>query len=106
MNAGRRGMLSLAASRAEAIQFQLVSRDRKAVSGGDFLLQALDVAVFELDDLAAVGADEMVMVTLVRDVIVLRLGPEVARLREACVTEQIHGPVDRGQADMVPLLDQ
>jgi hypothetical protein len=48
---------SMTAAGTEAVQFETVGLDREAVACGDFLLEAFDVAIFELHDLAAVGAD-------------------------------------------------
>ena len=63
----------MTAARAETVEFEAVSLDGKAVSGGDFFLQLLDLAIFKLHDLPATGADEVVVVSFVRHVIVLSL---------------------------------
>ena len=58
---------------AETVELEPVRVDGKAVAGCDFLLQLLDLAIFEFDDLAAARADKMIVMTLVGDVVVLRL---------------------------------
>ena len=63
----------MTAARAETVQLEAVGLDRKAVPGGDFLLQFFDLAVLKLDDLTATRANEVIVVAFVRDVIVLGL---------------------------------
>jgi hypothetical protein len=84
----------MTAARTEAVELKSVGLDGKSVPGGHFFLESLNVAIFKLHDLAAVGADEMIVVALVRDVVVLGLGAEVPGLREAGIAEQIERPVD------------
>ena len=91
---------------AEAVQFEAVSLDGEAVAGGDFFLKALNFAVFELDDLATSGTDQVVVVSLVRNVVILRLGAEMAGLGQTGVAKQIEGTVDRRQAEMGVALRQ
>ena len=73
----------MTAAGAEAVEFEAVGLDREAVACGDFFLKPFDVAIFEFHDLAAVGADQVIMMTLVRNVVVLGLRPEMPGLREA-----------------------
>jgi hypothetical protein len=61
------------AAGAEAVELEPVGLNDEAVSGGDFFLQLFDLTIFKLDDLAAAGADEVIVVTLMGDVVVLRL---------------------------------
>ncbi len=84
----------------EAVEFEAVSLDYKAVAGGDFLLKPLDVTIFELHDLSAVGADEVVVVAFVRDIVVLGLRAEMPGLRQAGFTKEIERAVDRRQTQM------
>ena len=63
----------MTAAGAEPVQLEPVRVDGKAIAGRDLLLQLLDLAIFEFDDLAAARADEMIVMTLVGDVVVLRL---------------------------------
>ena len=87
----------MTAAGAEAVQFEAVGLDGESVAGGDFLLELLDLAVFKFDDLAAAGADEMVVVSLVRHVIVLGLCAEMAGLGNTRIAEQVQRSIDGGQ---------
>jgi hypothetical protein len=87
----------MTAAGTEAVQFETVGLDREAVARGDFLLEPFDIAIFKLHDPAAVGADQVVMVALVRYVVVLGLRPEVPGLRQTGFAKEIERPVDRGQ---------
>src|SRR5216684_2339933 len=87
---------------AEAVQLQLVPRHLEAVVAGDHVLQLLDALVLELDDLVAAGADQVVVVMPADGGLVARLPVvEVARAGQARVGEDLHGPVDRGRADVL-----
>lgn len=96
----------MTAARAEAVQFEAVRSDGEPVPGGDFFLQLLDLAVLELDDLLATGTNQVVVMPLVRDVVVLCLGAEMAGLRQAGFAKQVERAVDRGQAQMRVFLRQ
>ena len=90
----------MTAAGTEAVKLEAVSLDSEAILGGDFLLQAFNFAVFELHNLATSGANQVVVVPLVRDVVILGLGPEVAGLGQARIAKQIEGTVDRGETQM------
>lgn len=90
----------MTAAGTEPVQFKAVSLNGEAVLDGDFFLQAFDLAVFELHDLATPGTNQVVVVPLVRDVVILSLGPEMAGLGQAGIAKQIKGTVDRGQTEM------
>src|SRR5215510_9845123 len=94
------GLPSMTAAGAEAVQLEAVCFDGEAVLGGDFFLQAFDLAVFKLHDLATSGTNQVIMVPLVRYVVILSLGPEMPGLGQARIAKQIEGPVDRGQSEM------
>lgn len=83
-----------------------MSLNDKAILGCDFLLEPFDFTILELDNSAATCADQMVVMTFVRDVVVLRLGAEVARLGDAGFAEQVQGAIDRGKAKMRIFLRQ
>ena len=68
--------------------------DDKSIPGSDFLLETLDLLILKFHDLLAAGADEVVVVALVRDIVILRLRAEVSGLSEAGITEQIECPID------------
>jgi hypothetical protein len=96
----------MTAAGAEAVQFEAVGLNGEAVFGSDFFLQAFNFAVFELDDLAAAGANQVVVVSFVGDVVILGLGAEMAGLSQAGFAKQIERAVDRGQAEMGVALRQ
>ncbi len=90
----------MTAARAEAIELKTVGLNGKSVAGGDFFLKPFNFAVFKLDDLAAAGANEVIVVALMRDVIVLGLRAEVPGLGESRIAKQIQCPVNGGQSEM------
>ena len=79
----------MTAARAEAVEFEAVSLDDKAVPSGDFLLQFLDFTVLKFDDLSATRADKVIVMSLVSHVIVLCLRTEMPRLCNASVAKQV-----------------
>src|SRR5690606_10816115 len=82
---------------AQAVELHLVRGDLEAVGARDAVLERLDAVVLELDDLPAGGADEVIVVIAPHRGLVARLAiAEVARVGEAAVVQQLHGPVDRG----------
>ncbi len=90
----------MSAARTEAVELEAVGLDGEPIAGGDFLLQLFNFAVFKLDDLAATGANEMIMVALVRDVVVLGLRAEVPGLGESRVAKEVQRPIDGGQSQV------
>jgi hypothetical protein len=84
----------------EAVELKAMGLDGEAVPGGHFFLQLFDFAIFELHDSSAVGANEVVVVALVGDVVVLSLGTEVAGLGQAGFAKEIEGAVDRREPEM------
>ena len=70
----------MAAGGAEAVELEPMGLDRKAILSGDLLLERFDLAIFELDDLATRRADEVIMVSLLPHIVVLRLRAEMAGL--------------------------
>ena len=84
----------MTAARAEAVELKSVGFDGKSVSGGYFFLEPLNFFIFELHDLLAAGADEVIVVAFVRHIVVFRLRAEVPGLCEAGIAEQIERPVD------------
>lgn len=87
----------MAAAGAEAVKLKPVGGDGEFVFAGHFFLQPFDFFVFKFHDLLATGADEVIVVALVRDIVVLRLGAEVAGLRQACIAKQVERSVDGGE---------
>lgn len=90
----------MTAVRAKTVKFEAVGLDRKAVTGSDLFLKPLNVAVFKLHNLSAVGANEMVVVPFVGDVVVLGLGAEVPGLGQASFAKEVERPVNGCQAQM------
>jgi hypothetical protein len=90
----------MTAARTEAIELEAVGLNGEAVAGGDFLLQFFDFAVFKFDNFSTTGANKMIVMTFMRDVIVLGLRAKVSRLGESRVTKQVQGPVNGGQPKM------
>lgn len=85
---------------AEAIEFEPMGRDRKAVPGRDLLLEALNITVFELHDLSTTGANQMVMVAFMGHIVILGLSTKMSGLGQAGFAEQIERPVDSGESKM------
>ena len=90
----------MTAARTEAVELKSVGFDRKSVPGGHFFLEPLNFFVFEFHDLLAAGADEMIVVALVRDVVVLCLRTEMPGLCKAGIAEQIECPIDSREPQM------
>src|SRR4249920_844458 len=90
----------MTAARTEAVELKTVGLNRKSVPGGHFFLEPLNFLVLKFHDLIAAGADEVIVVALVRDVVVLRLRAEVPGLCEAGIAEQIERPVDCRESKM------
>src|SRR5262249_51301176 len=85
---------------AEAVQLHLVRGDLEPVLARHLVLQRLDAVVLELDDGAAPGADQVVVVVPADRRLVARLPvAEVARVGEPALVEQLHRPVHRGHRD-------
>lgn len=91
---------------AEPVEFKAVSRDGEAVSSRDFFLELFDLAVFKLHDLAAVGANQMVVMTLVGNVVILRLRAEMPGLCQTGFAKQVEGTVDGGKPQVRVFLRQ
>ena len=90
----------MTAARTEAVELKSVGFNGKSVPGGHFLLEPLNFLVFKFHNLLAAGADEVIVVAFVRNVVVLRLRAEVPGLCEAGIAEQIERPVDCRESKM------
>ena len=77
----------MTAARTEAVELKAVGLDGKSVPSGHFFLEPLNFFVFKFHDLFAAGADEVIVVALVRNVVILRLRAEVPGLCEAGIAE-------------------
>ena len=90
----------MTAARAETIELEAVGLNGEPIAGGDFLLELFDFAVFKLHNLAATGANEVIVMTLVRHVIVLSLRTEVPGLGQSRVAKKVQCPVNGSQSEM------
>ena len=97
---------SMAAVGTEAVQLEPVGLDHKAVLGRDLFLQLFNLAILELYNSPTAGADEMVVMALMRDIVVLRLGAEVAGLGDARFAEEIQRAVNSGESEVRIFLRQ
>lgn len=77
----------MTAARAEAVELKSVGLDDKSIFGSYFFLEPFNFLVLKFHDFFAASADEVVVVTLVRDVVVFRLRAEVPGLCEAGIAE-------------------
>ena len=84
----------MTAARTEAVELESVGFDGKSVFCGHFFLEPLNFFVFKFHDLFTAGADEVIVVALVRHIVVFRLRAEVSGLCETRVAEQIERSVD------------
>ena len=90
----------MTAARTEPVELKSVGFDGKSIPRGHFFLEPLNFFIFELHDLLAAGADEVIVVAFVRHIVVFRLRAEVPGLGEAGIAEQIERPVDSREAEM------
>lgn len=74
---------------AEPVELKPVGLDRKPVLRRDLFLESLYFAVLEFDDLSAPSANEMIVMTLMRNVVVLSLRAEVSGLRKSGIAKEI-----------------
>lgn len=90
----------MAAVHAEAVELKPVRLDDEPILGRHFLLEPLDFAIFELHNLSAARTDQVIMVSLMGDVVVLGLRTEMSCLRDACLAKEIQCAIDGRQAEM------
>jgi hypothetical protein len=92
--------LLLPAGTAEPVQFQFMALDLKSVFPGNVPLKRFDAFIFKLDDLAAGGADKVIMMGIrVRMLISRDPVLESPFLSQTCFDEQFQRPVHCGIAD-------
>ena len=96
----------MTAASTEAVEFKAVSGNSEAVSGRDSLLELFDLAVFKLHDLAAVGADQVVVVALVGNVVILGLRTEMPGLSQTCLAKEVERAIDSREPQMRVFLRQ
>ena len=74
-------------------------------AGGHLLLEALDLFVLKLFDLAAGNADEVVMVRMPEDVLIDELAATgIEGLNEAALFQEVQGPIHSRATDRRPSL--
>ena len=84
----------------EPVEFKAVSGNGETVPGRDFLLEFFDLAVFKFHDLAAVGANQVVVMALVGSIVILRLRAEMPGLRQTGFAKEVERAVDGCEPQM------
>lgn len=80
---------------AEPVELVLVVEEVKPVLAGDALLKLFDQRFFELRDLPAILADEMVVVgTFVRELVAGETVAEMELIGDPAFAQHAHGPID------------
>lgn len=89
-----------AAVSAEAVQLQFVILNMESEPAHDLFLERLDLDAGELGDLAALGADDVIMMALAGGM--FEQGASIAELSlvgKPGILQQLQGPVHRHEAD-------
>jgi hypothetical protein len=84
----------MTAAGAESVEFEAVGLDGKTVPRCHFFLKTLNIAILEFHYLSAAGANEMVMMALMRHIVVLGLSTEVSGLGQTRFAEEIERAVN------------
>src|SRR5262245_15249762 len=96
--------LRLAVLERHAEEFEPVADEAVAELARHGLLQPLDLLVAELDDLAGLHVDEVIVVAEARGLVTGAAVTELMTLENARALEQAHGAIDRRQRDArIPL---
>jgi hypothetical protein len=72
--------------------------DEKTALARDVVPQVLDLFALELEDLAAAGADHVVVAVVAAGLVAADAAVELVALGQPGLLAQLHGPVDRGHA--------
>jgi hypothetical protein len=92
---------------AQAVQFETVAENLEFVLAGDLLLQLLDARIFEFQDGAAAGTDEVIVMLVVAGALIARLSiAEMALFGKTAFGEELQGAVDRRIPEIGILLAQ
>src|SRR5687768_12540819 len=69
---------------------------RKSETFGDAIFESIDVAILELDDLAAIETDQMIVAGMIDiiGVVIFVILPEIHLLEDAAFDEQRQGPIN------------
>ena len=98
--ASRRGCGLAVAVEGDAVKLHAVVDEAEAELLGDPLLQRLELLVDELDDVAGLDVDQMVVVGLRRRFVARAAVAEIVALEDARFLEQADGAVDGGDRDV------
>ena len=77
----------MTAARTEPVELEAVGLNGEPIASSDFFLEFFDFAILKLDDFSAARANQVIVMTLMRDIIVLGLRAEVSGLGEPGVTK-------------------
>ena len=91
---------SAAAVEGDAVQLHAMVDEAEAELLGDPLLQRLELLVDELDDLAGLDVDQMVVMRVRRGFVARAAVAELVALEDSGLLEQADGAVDRGDRDL------
>src|SRR5262245_695119 len=91
--------LRLAVLERHAEEFEPVADEAVAELARHGLLQPLDLLVAELDDLAGLHVDQVIVVAEARGLVTGAAVAEFMTLEDACALEQAHGAIDRRERD-------
>src|SRR5262245_36567975 len=91
--------LRLAVLERHAEEFEPVADEAVAELARHGLLQPLDLLVAELDDLAGLHVDQVIVVAEARGLVTGAAVAELVTLEDARALEQAHGAIDRGERD-------
>ena len=91
---------SAIAVEGDAVKLHAMVDQAESEPLGDSLLQFLELVVDELDDLAGLDVDQMVMVRFGRGLVARAAVAELVALEDSRLLEQPHRPVDRRDRDV------
>src|SRR5438309_4719070 len=84
----------------DAVQLHPMVDEAKPELLGDPLLQGLEIIVDELDDIACLDIDQMVVMAFRRRLVTRASVAELVPFEDACLFEQPNGPVDSRDRDV------
>ncbi len=84
---------------APAVDFQPGRDEVETQARGDLLHELLLLGVLELDDVAAIDVDQVVMPAVLGRFVARAAAAEIAAFENAPLLEQAHGAIDRGDGD-------
>jgi hypothetical protein len=81
------------------VQIETVASDFEALPLGDLMLEALDLVVFKLKDLAAIETDHMVMMVSRGALVALNTVAELTYFNEVYINQQAQGSIHGRKTD-------